>query len=389
MNRREIYTNCSWLEAIRDDNSYNFVAVAFTPWHAISIDALILYLSEKGINIHAAVIITAHPLTGYALDESFFTNKCSSYYYDSLDHGKHAGKIENSKELYIKDRIHIIANIYKNIFLPQLKQERLYYVTNNYAYMEIVRKLQEQVHKKVVIAYSEEGVASYMGTLPNPNYIKVNNLWAVKNYIRYQIFGNYVYRAIHPSISVKIFRQDIFGLHINRSVLPYYHRAIAAINKKKNPQIDRLVIKHSIVICTTAWDRKQIEEDEDLHVMELVCNYLHNIGIHILLKTHPRDTYWESKRELLHAQMLNTGAFPMECICEESRPMGIISFSSTILITAKVFWEIPTFCLSKLLNRERIGEQYKEEIQHFEKTFKHHTCFIKSVEELKVLHAHE
>ena len=224
-----------------------------------------------------------------------------------------------------------------------------------------------------------------MGTLADPNQMKIRGLRELRDFIRYQVFGNYVYRAFHPKVSMKIFHKGLFGLRINTSVLPYYRESFAALNRQKRLKIDSSLIEQSIIICTTAWDRKQVYDDEDLRVLKNVCDYLRRKGMNILLKTHPRDTFFAQKVDLLDSQLLETDVFPMECICEACRPKGIISFSSTILVTAKVFWEIPTYCLADMLDVSKVGEIYKKEVQCFKRTFEKFTQFISSPEEISFI----
>lgn len=384
MLRREIHTTCPWLEAAKDDVNYNLVVVAFTPWHALSIDALILYLRQQHVQVNAAIVITAHPQTGFAIDETFFTNDCATYYYDSFFHDE---AIRNEKPV-IKNQVNRIKgiwNYYKGVFSKRSSLPILYYVTNSYPWMMVVRRLQSELHKNVIITYSEEGVASYMGTLADPNQMKIRGLRELRDFIRYQVFGNYVYRAFHPKVSMKIFHKGLFGLRINTSVLPYYRESFAALNRQKRLKIDSSLIEQSIIICTTAWDRKQVYDDEDLRVLKNVCDYLRCRGVNILLKTHPRDTFFAQKADMLDAQLFETDAFPMECICEACRPKGIISFSSTILVTAKVFWNIPTCCLADMLDISKVGEIYKKEVQCFKRTFEKFTQFISSPEDISLI----
>lgn len=69
----------------------------------------------------------------------------------------------------------------------------------------------------------------------------------------------------------------------------------------------------------------------------------------------------------------------MEVICEKYRFQGIISFSSTILVTAKILFNIPTFNISELLNQSNISKFYLNEIDSFKKTFKQSTYFVKNL----------
>ena len=68
------------INVIRNQPSINFIAFAITPWHALSIDALILKLNTQGVNIKAAIVIVEHCQSGYVINEHHFTNNCAIYY---------------------------------------------------------------------------------------------------------------------------------------------------------------------------------------------------------------------------------------------------------------------------------------------------------------------
>lgn len=374
MIKKTLTNGCSWIEAVRDNPQYNFVAVAYTPWHAISIDSLILYLQHSGNVINAAIIITSHPQTGWAIDETFFTNTCSTFYADPSIAVKETPTITTKEKLYRSFKN--ILFFFKNISNIKNKKN-IYYVTNCFPNMHIVHNLHYNYNKFVTIAYSDEGVASYMGTLKDPES-KLLNKSRISSYIIYlnnYILGNKLYGLTHKSVNGRLLKKNIFGLSVNKKMLPYYTSTINNLysqKKRKNIQTK----SNAFIICTTAWQREEIKKDEDLKVLKQICKYLNAHGQILLLKTHPRDSFFKEKIEYLNCEPLDDNGLPLECICSEIKPAGIISFSSTVLITANILWNIPTYCISNLLNKKNIGNIYIEEIERFKKTFTGFTYFI-------------
>ena len=369
------------INIVKENPSINFISEAWTPWHAIGIDALILKLQNKGISIIAAIIIVEHEYGGFVLNEDNFSNDCYLFYRLPL---QHSPSLEASRKSII-DRLCGIFQFYKFVFfdLQGSFKDTIYYNSPLFFFPQIASSLYA-IGRHVVFCKSEEGVASYMGTIKEP-YIRlsyVHSFADFRSYIRYTIFGRYFLFFTHKCYNERLFRNTWFGLKVNDSILPFYKMLFRKQSDKIVDIIDKEVIENSVIICTTAWKRDEIKDNEDLNVLKEVCNCLHSKGINILLKTHPRDSFFASKEKELHSKYLDTHGFSMECICENVKPRAIISFSSTVLVNAKIFWDIPVFCISNLLNRSKIGHVYLQEIDSFKTVFGR---FISYVNEPNIL----
>ena len=380
----------SWndiLSLVQSDRSINFTAIAVTPWNALSIDALLLFLAAKGIKIKAIIVIAEHYSAGYMISPSCFTNNCADYYYLPFSHNQNHNIPLPEENKKLISRIHDFFEFYKLVFgFQSYKEDTLYYSTFNHSFPDaILLQRLKKVGRRIVICHTEEGVGAYMGTFDNtyPPLKKIKSFAGIHDYIRNIFFGKVVYRKLHKTYNSLTLIQNYRGLQINKEIIPYYRAIFRLRNKELSISIDKEEIRKSIIICTTAWRRNEIKENDDLRVLIDVCNYLWEQGEHLLLKTHPRDAFFIKKADILHCKVLNTSGLSMESLCEYACPKAIVSFSSTTLINPRIFWNIPTFCISDMLNRGNISNFYLDEIDSFKQTFKKFVVFINSSQELE------
>ena len=96
---------------------------------------------------------------------------------------------------------------------------------------------------------------------------------------------------MHPVINMNIFKQSIFGKELldNKFVYPYYHHVFQMQCEKKQEELD---LRKTIVICTTAWKRNSVLDNEDLRVLKIITDDLFARGYSLALKTHPRDHFF-------------------------------------------------------------------------------------------------
>ena len=147
------------------------------------------------------------------------------------------------------------------------------------------------------------------------------------------------------------------------------------IIKQKYDSQNSLFEKNSILICTTAWHREDITANEDYLILKKTVDLFKMKGYKIYLKTHPRDNFFEKKASEICDKQLDA-SLAIECVyCQEILPKYIISFSSTVLVTAKIFTGIQPICLTDLLDRKAISSFYLNEIDAFKSTFRDFVYF--------------
>lgn len=375
-------TLTSWqqtLDIVREDSRINLIATAVTPWNALSIDALLSYLSDLHINIHAIIVIAEHYQAGYMIDEGSFSNTCSEYYRlpysDKTQNRTLASKIE-------------FLTYYRNVFnLTHDKSPILYYVTFNHTIPDILiaQSVGERTKRRICVCHSEEGVGAYMGTFDKtyPKFRDIHSIGEFRSFVRYSLFGKTIYRSTHKTYNSLTLKDSWSGLAINQGIVPYYHKIFSKKCLNIDFGLEKEEIAHSVVICTTAWRRNEIIDDEDTRVLTNVCEYLTDKNIKLLLKPHPRDKHFITIADYLHCKILAVGS-PIEIVCEYAQPRAIISFSSTTLVNPAIFWNIPTFCLTGMLNREKISDFYLDEIDSFKRTFGNFVKHVRRCEDIQI-----
>ena len=359
---------------ITNHPEYNFLAKVFTPWHMIGVKATLEKLKKEGIIMKGVGIVSPHPLTGYAIHENEFPNEC--VYTCSCDT---TAVIEN----VLADKYHFYKYLFADIKKSSRKKD--FYiivpVIDTILASQIYRVLPDR-HIKFILF--DEGVATYINTLwPRPNpFCGWSNFMQFLRYLHCHIMGQVFVEHTREVLHNQLFTYSSLGQLVqNKYIYPYYIKVLS--QKAETTSIEGCFasIKDSVVICTTAWDRSKIIGDEDFIVLKKVCEYLHSKGLRLFLKPHPRDMFFTSKADLLYTQVIDS-SLPMESICINYPPRCIISFSSTILVTAKVFWNIPVYCLSDMLDRSCIGEFYLKEIDGFRQVFKDMVLFPKECNQL-------
>lgn len=373
------------IDIVKENPSINFISEAWTPWHAIGIDALIMKLQDSGVVVNAAIIIAPHEYGGYVINESNFKNNCSFFY--KLSQNTEVTITNKKDSLFSK--IHAIYSFYKFVFCDlheTVKHVRFYYSSPLFTFPSIASGLYN-LGKHVVFIKSEEGVGSYMGTLSEPytRWSYVHSFSDFRSYFRYTLFGRYIVNLTHESYVARLFKNKSKGIIPNIDIYPYFSKVLKLYENEFVGKINKDDIKRSIFICTTAWERNKIIDNEDLHVLKSVCDFLYSKGHKLYLKTHPRDFFFKLYRKELHAEILDTLGLPIECLLEYSKPLAIISFSSTVLVNAKMFWNIPVFCLSNLLNRAKIDQTYLKEIDSFKTVFGQFIGYVNEPDKISIL----
>ena len=377
----------NFIDIVRQDKSINFVAMAVTQWNALSIDALVFYLESKGYVINAGIVIAEHYSSGYLIDETFFTNKSSRYYL--LPYSKEADRVFESKpEKDWTEKLQRACDFYRIVFdfKNNWSKHPLFYSTFNHTIPDAVILQQlGDMGRPVVVCRTEEGIGPYMGTFDKtyPRFREVRTLPALHGYMRAVFWGREVYGMLHKSYDSLTMKKAWHGLRKNDSIIPFYRKVFALRNEMVKPVVDKRLINNSVIICTASWKRHLIQDEEDFRVLKLVCDDLHNRGIKLLLKAHPRDAFYPTKFEELHCELLNVPGLSFEGLCECALPKAVISYPSTTLINPKLFWNVPTFCVADMLDREKM-RNYIDEIDSFKRVFRNFVRFVKTPNEIKI-----
>ena len=66
------------------------------------------------------------------------------------------------------------------------------------------------------------------------------------------------------------------------------------------------------------------------------------------------------------------------------KPAGIIGITTTTLVTAKLFWKIPTLSLARVIERESYQGRFVEEIDNFCRIFANIVQIPERIEDFRI-----
>lgn len=357
---------------INSADNINYIARAVTPWHALGIEASVKYLESKyDTKLSGYVIILPHYLSGYAIDDKYFSNISANVI--RID--------AHNWRSFIASQITIIEFIFWSLFIK--KRDGNFFIISplsfDISFIALFTKRLGSINPNFVRV--DEGVAYYMTTGKRKPFKSKNIIVQLKNYlVHYEnILGDRLINKNKFIDTTMFVKKNCGQLVKNEIIYPFYRELF---KKEKNYILENR--NKYVIICTTAWNRLGIKDDEDLGVLVEVCKILRSFGYEILIKPHPRDSYFIEQEAKLKAKIIDSKSSSLEALLENSisKPTCIISFSSTTLVTSNLFWNLKTVCLSNLLNRNNISPVYLEEIDSFKHTFKNFTFFPDSLEDL-------
>lgn len=357
------------IQILKKNPDINYIANAVTPWHAIGVDSAIALLKEKNPFIKGLSLVRAHSKTGFCCDEEIFTNQSEfKFCIDLRNHGF------NKIKLFFSFYGFLLKNIIKQ------KKDDFFIIGATPDPILAILALKYLPNRHIKFLIIDDGVAKYMGTLvaAKPQKGFINQLKYFRVCLENHLITNYT-----DLESLGLLKRAQNAWLKNETIVPYYRNTLKILSNKL--KISNILPEKNFIICTTAWSREHITKDEDLEQLKLICSFLHSQGYNLMMKPHPRDSFFIQHMDELYCTLLDADSTAMEVICEKYHFQGIISFSSTILITAKVLFDIPTYCISDMLDRTKINEVYLNEIDSFKKTFQQTTHFVKSITDMKRL----
>lgn len=360
-----------YIEDISDNVNVNFIGFATTPWHVHGLMASIYRIKKNGAKLKGFIYITPHAQTGYAIDESFFPKI----------EGIEIKRVQ--KESSTRDQILKVLYSLFYLFSNKLKKNtRTVYIVEPWTINSalagfFIKKIKGLQLTHVVY---DEGVSTYFPvkyqSTDIPSYI-------YNQYLKIIVFGKGLrYLSSKPNfVLAKLFIDTENGLVENKDILPYYLKALSESPKRLKKVIE--FSDNSVIICTTAWERTEIIGNEDVKLIQSIDRVLKNMGYRVWYKPHPRDKNFETLYPNVSVldRDLSIEGILLNCT---RKPKVMISISSTILVTSKLFFGLNTIDLSKILDEANIGK-YVDEITSFQNVFGNYVLQPKNIEELRGL----
>lgn len=370
------------IDTLLADKTLNFIAFVISPWHVISLEASLLYLRALGMDMKGIVCIIKHPKTGYAvniedlvLDEVAmvaFTENAYLY--------PHRKPTMSQWQVFLSHRKQNL-NIYGHVLLGGIrwrKRQRTIFVMNpwriNYS---IGLRLWQRGCFVRYVAF-DEGVGNYIQSGTVYHRPIFHSIRECKTYFIQHVLCEEGIPYFHHVVNTYAFcKHTNTNCSLNNRLVPFYRRAIFLHSANVCAPYD---LSNKIVICTSVLYNNVFTDDEDIRVWKEVCDALHKVGFQLLLKTHPRDTYFENLAEELHCVIL-AGHQTIEDLCSHSKPMAVIAHHSTALVTVSAFFSVLSICITDLFDRRKVSKDFVLGIDAYKHTFSNFVSFPKDISE--------
>lgn len=339
------------------NDEYNILAFIVTPWHLLGVRALLERLKVEGKYKNHLICILPHADTGYVFnlqqlaDDCFFLEEKLPPDLNALFHRKFS--------LFLKSQI---GNTRNPLYLISSWNYRI----NTTIY------LSEKINRKIIVCKVDEGVATYMNT-SNPLYLSVHN----GNWKQLLIFiaSRFFYLFLNNNLNCNLFYSKRGRLEPNNSIIPYYKKVLFGNNQEihRNSRL--------IVIGTMAFAKEEVYNDELAHKLDYIISGLKKKDYECEIKPHPREVNIETEYSKYNVRIVDK-KYSMEEYLITAKPMCLISFSSTSLITSKLFYNIKPISLINLLDLNCFSKKYFNELNTFRSVFKDIVYFPKTMDEL-------
>lgn len=373
------------IEKIKADKNLNFVAFVRTPWHALGCNAALLKLKQSNDNLNGIILFskesykTEQPLVSennvcllndYGIKYSVFYHRGDVF---------SASKAENIKTK-------ILSDCY---FIHHKKGRRKIYVLCPMGINDVfISRLKKAIPDAYIInIVVDEGLGIYMRSSFNWAVEQYYNTKSIKSFARFVIDIQKKRLCIKSSmkrneyIDNSILVKKNGKYQPNEDIIDYYKQAI---NSDKISSDKYKVYNNAVVISAQLYfENGRIKDDADLKLYKEIISGFSEKGISVVFKPHPRDKAL-SRYDGLNCFVDTDNTVSQEIIMAslDVKPAAVLSFTSTSLITSKLFYGVKAASLNELLKGEDVQITLQNEFSNFKKAFGSVVAVVKTTDEL-------
>lgn len=398
INSAEVY---SFLSMELLDKDVDFVAFIVSPFHLLGVNAFMLEFYRKYNKRPKGIIfVHPHPKNGIIVNTEHL--KSIEFADVRLMYIQKNENINNMNLLtFIKNGIHLIRGILNVIITRNNTLRKNLYVVSVMDIPISVLKVFE--NNKIVQKYSpifviiDEGIGSYMSanvwklvrTYDRPhNKINLNEkLLHELTALLVSIIKKFVYHYVQ-SRNYLLFIKEADTLTPNVPAIISYKRALIHRYKQKSyprrlfPSIKK---PWAIIVTQPFWEYDQIEISDYISVLDKTIKVLTCNGFTVVLKPHPRES--PIKYKILSGKYKNLIVFSQSTVILEDllqlRPDIVLGFTTTALVTSKLFYDIQAVSMVDLLTRVSDDPLLNISSKEFKEKFQDIIWFANSIDELK------
>ena len=360
-----------------EEEEISILAFAITPWHALGVEACIYNIMQEESTLKGYVLIIDHPITGRALtEENFRYSQSLGIQVAVLKSGSTKRtifeKIKNKVEKY---------SFYCFPFLYRQYKQPLYLLKPLEPYYEMVPKICK-INCNLKIYITDEGLGSYLNsplTWWKSIFIEAGikrgilSTWHL--FVRNPYFNRVLRRFEYRKFQLLTYQNKTW-VENQEAVIAF--RKIMEFDQVKTESDfygNAIVINSDMLYACGA-----LSEDADLAQYKKISEFAAKTDTTLILKPHPRETKLDRYQELVC--MIDTRyELAQEAILSgvASKPLCVIGLGSTTLVTAKLFFDIETISLNKIIGTKNLLKN-KKYFEPFNRTFGN-VIFIPETEE--------
>jgi hypothetical protein len=343
----------------------NYVAFISSVMHQISFNACYIQKREDGKLNNGVIVIYPSPTGEIIIHENNFVSLCpntmkvhyASNQKTNFNYLMDKGKITN----YNSQEFYVFFTEWKLININLIKQIEC-----------------ELPNCQVKIIILEEGIGTYIRNV----YYYYQKVWHTKKgakrykellgtFINYSIQYQYVKTLKKQGrlLMYTLFLENKGKLILNNEVIPYYKRVFEK-QSEKLIRLNRNYYENAFVINTQPLFEDENVMELDQTVWKELADLLRSKGFRVIIKPHPREKQI-SRYEMLGVEIDKYPSIAQETLLSEAniKPLAIFGFFSTVLLTAKLLWNIRTVSVSDCIEKERLPKFYQKDMINFNKKF--------------------
>ncbi len=337
---------------------YNFVGFVVTPWHLLGVRALLEKLKNEGRQIKHIICIMPHADTGYVFDLSNLPNDCVCL---------KEGETPVLQAVFVRKLYILFKSQIGNSVDPIYIASSWNYRINTTIYLAF------RLNRKFILCKVDEGVATYMNT-SNSLYKSIQSKnW--KLFLR-TVTSKVLQSLLRHPLNCNILLKKRGRLLQNEGIIPYYKKILF-----KKTSSSELSCKNLVILATMAFPKKEVYNNELGNKIGILISALKERGFYCAIKPHPREEHPYEDYLKYNVDIIDNTCSIEEYLIDK-KPICLISFSSTSLITSKLFYNVKPISIINLLDLDNFSLKYYNEMNTFRKVFSDIVSFPNSVDEV-------
>lgn len=348
----------------------NVVAFCITPWHSVGIEVALEKLNslEKQLNGH--LFICKHPKTGLALSPT--SVNLSSY-------GNFKTEIYNIpaasplKKLF--DHIYHFFHIIKSPNFSADKPSCYVISPLNPDYKTISDAMKLRPDENIIAVVVDEGLGgrSRFSWFISRIHDGINPLKSFITFLQEITLDKISYSQLVKKgclIDQTLFVKKHGNFFVQNKLAEKYRSILETRNLADDKQ-NFSIYENAIIINTQPFEETgQLQNNADIYSLKKIIQSLQNCGEKVIIKPHPREKNLDRYKDLGCIIEKRKGIAQEEILSTlKTKPKAVIGFCSTTLVTAKIFWDIPTYSCIHMINSKNISPSLNKDFKRFIKYY--------------------